>query len=307
MRWPAAILSACLTISEAHAQPDAETLGRLEQCFALTRVADAICDKSLGVDAAKLDCLKKSRDAEKECLDRVHVGSAAAPTGATPVPPAKPSAAVPSGATPVALAKPSAAAPTGATPVAPANPSAAAPTGATPVAPAKPSAAVPAGIPPVAPAKPPFNGWTVGETTSPVDFSPLLVAELRPVAPPPDGAPAMLTLRCRNARTEISVRAQGTWRPTRAGDVDVALQTDSQSTAQHVRWLLSQDGRTASWAQDSAETVRAWRESRISVAVTDGGGSGGTSIFDLSGVETVRARLAAACHWPPSRTEARGR
>jgi hypothetical protein len=288
MRRLAAMLLACLAAGGAQAQSDADTLRRLEQCFALTRVADAICDKSLGIDAAKLDCLKKSRDAEKECLDRMHLGpAAAAPTGATPVVPAKPSAAAPTGATPVALAKPSAAAPAGTTPVAPAKPSAAAPAGATPVTPAKPSS----------------SGWTVGETTSPVDFSPLLVAELRPVAPAPNGAPAALTLRCRRARTEISVLAQGTWRPSHAGDVDVALQMDGQETG-HLRWLLSQDGRTASLPQDAAETVRAWRESRVSIAVTDGGGSGGASIFDLSGFETVRARLAAACHWPPPRTEA---
>jgi hypothetical protein len=243
MRWLAAMLLAWLTASEAPAQSDAETLRRLEECFTLTRVADAICENSLGIDAARLDCLKKSRDAQKECLDHVRT---------------------------------------------------------------EPSAAVATGAPSVAPAKTSPDGWIIGETTSPVDFSPLLVAELRPVAPAPDGAPAVLTLRCRSARTEISVRAQGTWRPSRAGDVDVALQTDGQETG-HLRWLLSQDGRTASLPQDAAETVRAWRESRVSIAVTDGGGSGGASIFDLSGIETVRARLAAACHWPPSRTEARGR
>jgi hypothetical protein len=243
MKWRAVMLLACLAANGAHAQSDAETLQRLEECFALTRVADAICEKSLGIDAARLDCLKKSRDAQKECLDHVRMG---------------------------------------------------------------PSAAAPTGAPSIAPAKASSDGWTIGETTSPVDFSPLLVAELRPVAPAPDGAPAVLTLRCRSARTEISVRAQGTWRPSRAGDVDVALQTDGQETG-HLRWLLSQDGRTASLPQDAAETVRAWRESRISIAVTDGGGSGGASIFDLSGIERVRARLAATCHWPPSRTEARGR
>jgi hypothetical protein len=243
MRWLAAMVLACLTASGAHAQSDAETLRRLEECFALTRVADAICDNSLEVDVARLDCLKKSRDAQKECLDHVRMG---------------------------------------------------------------PSAAAPTAAPSVAPAKTSPDGWTIGETTSPVDFSPLLVAELRPVAPAADGAPAVLTLRCKSARTEISVRAQGTWRPSRAGDVDVALQTDGQETG-HLRWLLSQDGRTAALPLDAAETVRAWREGRVSIAVTDGGGSGRASIFDLSGIERVRARLAAACHWPPSRTEARGR
>jgi hypothetical protein len=248
MRRLAAMLLVCLTAGGARGQSDSETLRRLEQCFALTRGADAICDKSQGIDAGKLECLKKSRDAEKECLDRVHMG----PTAAVP------------------------------------------------------TAAAPTAAPAVVPAKPSSDGWTIGETTSPVDFSPLLVAELRPVAPAPDGAPAVLTLRCRNARTEIAVRAQGTWRPSRAGDVDVALQVDGRETG-HLRWLLSQDGRTASLPQDAAETVRAWSESRVSITVTDGGGSGGASVFDLSGVETVRARLAAACHWPPSRTEARSR
>jgi hypothetical protein len=243
MKRLAAMLLACLTASAAHAESDAETLRRLDECFARTRMADAICENSLGVNAARLDCLKKSRDAQKECLDHVRMG---------------------------------------------------------------PSAAVPAGAPSVAPEKTSSGGWTIGETTSPVDFSPLLVAELRPVAPASGGAPTVLMLRCRSARTELSVRSQRTWRPSSAGDVDVAMQTDGQETG-HLRWLLSQDGRTAILPQDAAEIVRAWRGSRVSIAVTDGGGSGGASIFDLSGVETVRARLAAACHWPPSRTEIRGR
>jgi hypothetical protein len=159
-----------------------------------------------------------------------------------------------------------------------------------------PSATAPAGAPSVPPAKTWSNGWAIRETTSPVDFSPLLVAELRLIVPAPDGAPAVLTLRCGSVRTEISVRAQGMWRASRAGDVDVAMRTDGQETG-HFRWLLSDYGRTASLPQDAAETVRAWRESRVSITVTDGGGSGGASIFDLSGVEAV-ARLAAACHWP---------
>ena len=189
------------------------------------------------------DWLKRSRDAQKECLDHVRMG---------------------------------------------------------------PSAGVPAGAPSVAPAMTSSGGWTIGETSSPGDFSPLLVAELRPVAPASDGAPTVLILRCRSARTELSVRSQSTWRPSRAGDVDVAMQTDGEETG-HLRWLLSEDGRTAILPQDAAEIVRAWRGSRVSIAVTDGGGSGSASIFDLSGVETVRAGLAAACHWPPSRTEVPGR
>ena len=81
----------------------------------------------------------------------------------------------------------------------------------------------------------------------------------------------------RTGRTELAVRSQRTWRPSRAGDVDAAMQTNG------LRWLLSEDGRTAIPPQDAAEIVRAWRESRVSIAVTDGGRFGSASIFDLSG------------------------
>ena len=106
----------------------------------------------------------------------------------------------------------------------------------------------------------------------------------------------MLTSRCRSARTEFSVPAPGTWRPSRTGNVDVAGQNDGQETGPFRR-LLSQDGRTAILPQDAAEIVRAWRESSVWIVVTDGG----------CPVSRVRARSAAACHWPLSRTEPRGR
>ena len=81
----------------------------------------------------------------------------------------------------------------------------------------------------------------------------------------------------RTARTELAVRSQRTWRPSRAGDVDAAMQTNG------LRWLLSEDGRTAILPQGAAEIVWAWRGSRVSIVVTDGGRSGSASIFDLSG------------------------
>ena len=191
MRRLAAMLLACLTASAAHAESDAETLRRLDECFARTRMADAICENSLGVNAARLDCLKKSRDAQKECLDHVRMG---------------------------------------------------------------PSAAVPAGAPSVAPAKTSSGGWTIGETTSPVDFSPLLVAELRPVAPASDGAPTALLLRCKSARTELSVahRALGGCRP---GDADAAMQTDGHETG-HLHWLLSQLVALPGWEDGHPSTGR---------------------------------------------------
>jgi len=73
----------------------------------------------------------------------------------------------------------------------------------------------------------------------------------------PMGAPAVSTLRCRSACTELSAqaRAQGTWRPSRVGDVDAAVQTDGQETG-HLHWLLSQLVALPGWEDGHPSTGR---------------------------------------------------
>jgi hypothetical protein len=146
----------------------------------------------------------------------------------------------------------------------------------------------------------------VGETTSPIDFSPLFVAKLSALDPVAADAPAMLLLRCRGQRTEMSLNANGTWRPLRGADVEVTISAD-EPTAPRRRWPLATDGRTASMAEDATDAVRALRGGRTSISVTDGTGRSVTSIFDLTGLDAVRNRLGAACRWPNAAAESKGR
>ena len=150
------------------------------------------------------------------------------------------------------------------------------------------------------------SSWLVSETVSPIDYSPLVLAELHALTPVSNGAPSTLVLRCRGSRTEISFRAQGTWRPLRTGGVEVAMLPAGESAAQRFHWPLSPDGRSTSSTQDVRDTVLTFRAGRIAVAVADGVGGGGTAYFDLAGIEAVRARLGAACRWPKM-LESRGR
>jgi hypothetical protein len=150
------------------------------------------------------------------------------------------------------------------------------------------------------------SSWLVSETVSPIDYSPLVLAELHALTPVSNGAPSTLALRCRGSRTEISFRAQGTWRPLRTGGVEVAMLPAGESAAQRFHWPLSPDGRSTSSPQDVRDTVLTFRAGRIAVAVADGVGGGGTAYFDLAGIEAVRARLGAACRWPKM-LESRGR
>jgi hypothetical protein len=146
----------------------------------------------------------------------------------------------------------------------------------------------------------------MGETTSPIDFSPLFIAKLSALAPVAADAPALLLLRCRGQRTEMSLNANGTWRRSRAGDVEVTISAD-EPTAARQRWPLAADGRTASMAEDATDAVRALRGGRTSISVTDGAGRNTSSIFDLTGLDAVRSRLGAACRWPNAAAESKGR
>ena len=61
--------------SIANAEPENETIRGLEECFALTRTADAICDNATNA-AVRLDCLRKSRNAQQDCLEHLRSGLA---------------------------------------------------------------------------------------------------------------------------------------------------------------------------------------------------------------------------------------
>src|SRR6266850_421380 len=59
------------------------------------------------------------------------------------------------------------------------------------------------------------TAWVVSETTSPVDYSPLITAVIRSTSSVKD-APSTLTVRCRGLRTELQLRTEGAWRASRA-------------------------------------------------------------------------------------------
>jgi hypothetical protein len=270
MRRLAAVLFASLEIAEAHGQSASSTLRGLDQCFAQTRAAEAACDQA-GIDTAlRLGCRLKAHSAEKRCLDSLFANKdeVRQPSDI----PSKPHADM----QPLPLeAEPAPA-------MTPANRDDAI---------AGPSIA---------------EGWLISETTSPRDFSPLFVAKLYALAPVTANAPEMLVLRCRNQRTELSLGSNGLWRALRGGEVDVAISPD-QITARPMRWRLASDGRTASMPEDPVQLVRALRAGKASISVTDGAGRNTSAIFELAGVDAVRARLASACRWTNATVESRGR
>jgi hypothetical protein len=62
--------------------------------------------------------------------------------------------------------------------------------------------------------QPADTAWVVSETTSPVDYSPLITAVIHSTSSVKD-APNTLAFRCRGPRTELLLGTEGTWRATR--------------------------------------------------------------------------------------------
>src|SRR6185437_14755821 len=268
------------------ADPAAETIRGMDQCFALARSANAICGRSGNPASARLDCLRKARDAEEQCLEQVRAAMDLRIPARTPdVPTKPPNAERPQSSNTTAerpektsrVERPPAKLQTEDPAVSPARKE---------DAHAKPAATL---VDPISRREPPdrpSSGWIVGETVSPVDFSPLLVAQINSVASNKPDDPSALVLRCRAGRTEMSLRTRGNWRAARASVVEVVF-NDERRSPQRFRWRLASDGKSAS-AEDAINTVQELAAATVSISVNDGTGEIGMATFELAGIDVVR-------------------
>jgi hypothetical protein len=310
------------------AQPANDGPTGLEACFQSARAADAICSNPANDAVQRLDCLQKARTAQLQCLEQVTPKTSA---GSTPA-----EKAVGTGASEMTSGTASPALPSGAAAPEPATVSPGEPAAA--VSPDRPAAAVlpemPGGtvapdvttatLPPdmpsragspdkpavaaspdmpardsVIPPKPRDTNWVVSETTSPVDYSPLITAAIRL----PFGvghAPNTLAIRCRGGHTELLVRTEGTWRASRAGEVQVDYQINNQPLVR-LPWAASADGKTAMYRDDAVGLLQSLPEgARLKINVLDGPGAGHETTFPLDGLDAVRAKIATSCKWAPA-------
>ena len=147
--------------------------------------------------------------------------------------------------------------------------------------------------------QPSDTAWLVSETTSPVDYSPLITAVIHSISSVKD-APSTLAVRCRGLRTELLLRTEGKWRASRTSEVQVDYQINDQPFVR-LQWTVSADGATASYKDDAVELLRSLPEgARLKISVFDGRGRGQEATFQLAGLDSVRKRIGLACKWPPT-------
>ena len=147
--------------------------------------------------------------------------------------------------------------------------------------------------------QPSDTAWLVSETTSPVDYSPLITAAIQSTSSVKD-APDTLAVRCRGLRTELLLRTEGVWRVSRASEVQVDYQINDQPFVRR-QWTVSADGKTASYKDDAVELLRSLPEgARLKISVFNGRGPVQEATFQLTGLDSVRKKIGLVCKWPPT-------
>lgn len=140
--------------------------------------------------------------------------------------------------------------------------------------------------------------WVLGETTSPVNYSPLVIATTSSRSDS-DGMAWLLSISCRSGRTELVItNTDPSSGSRRTDDLMVTYQVYNQPVVQE-RWRVSTTGNRASFAGDVVRFVRSLPDQgEISIRVLDSRGIPHDARFLLDGLSIVRQKVAAACNWP---------
>ncbi len=311
------------------AQPANEGAKELETCFQSARAADAICSDPKNGAAERLDCGQKALISQLECLKHIFPGeSAGSVRPEMPAGTVSPEMPIVTGSPDVPAGSVSPETPTALRPAVGAEPvhdmterleicfQAARVADVACIDPANDTVKRAACFQSVRAAQveclenmshEPSTGsaqnqsadtaWVLSETTSPVDYSPLITAVIRSTSSVKD-APTTLAVRCRGLHTELLLRMAGTWPASRASEVQVDYQINDQPFVR-LQWTVSADGKTASYKDDAVGLLRSLPENaRLKISVFDRQGLGQEATFQLTGLDSVRKKIGLACKWP---------
>ena len=146
------------------------------------------------------------------------------------------------------------------------------------------------------PVRPTGTNWVISETTSPVDYSPLVTGLMHSTSKVKD-APSTLVVRCVGERTELLVRTDGTWNATRGHELRVDYQVNDQP-AVGLQWILSSDGKTATYKDDPVSFLQSLPDAaRLKINVADRASSSHEATFQTDGWDVVRNKIGTACKW----------
>jgi hypothetical protein len=156
----------------------------------------------------------------------------------------------------------------------------------------------------IAPARPTpgRDNWIVSETTSPVDYTPIVIATT-PSREGSNGSSMQLSIRCRAGRTELVVASPAfprgresyaiSYRINDGPPVELAASPPSSGTG-------------AAFTGDVVRLLQSLpEEGEVAIRLVTRTGAAQEGHFLLGGLKMVRERLAATCKWPQAATKPR--
>jgi hypothetical protein len=141
---------------------------------------------------------------------------------------------------------------------------------------------------------PKTDNWIVSETTSPVDYSLIATATTFSRDGPSESA-MKLSIRCRGGRTELVVAGPGI--SGRSDDYAISYRINDGQPLQI--GAAPAFGASVAFAGDVVRLLQSLPDGgSLSVHLAPRAGPAWAGKFSLAGLETVRAKMAAACKWP---------
>ena len=150
-------------------------------------------------------------------------------------------------------------------------------------------------IAPPARPSPGSDNWVVSETTSPVDYAPIVSASTVSRGGS-DGSSMQLSIHCRGGRTELVVAGPAV--PRSSGDYAISYRINDDQPVQLPAGSPS-FGIGVAFTGDVVRLLQSLpEEGDIAVRLSTRAGAAQDGHFSLSGLKMVREKVAAACKWP---------
>jgi len=149
--------------------------------------------------------------------------------------------------------------------------------------------------PPARPAAPGGDNWIVSETTSPVNYSPIVTATTSSLGGS-NGSAMQLSIQCRGGRTELVVAGPAVSRSS--AEYTLSYRINDGQPVQLAAGSPSV-GTGAAFTGDVVRLLQSLREEgEIAVRLATRTGAAQDGRFLLGGLKMVREKVAVACKWP---------
>ncbi|RQH13771.1 hypothetical protein EHH60_11345 [Bradyrhizobium sp. RP6] len=139
------------------------------------------------------------------------------------------------------------------------------------------------------------DGWLISETTSPVDYSPIVTATTSSVGSS-NGAAMQLAIHCRKGRTEVVI--EGPTMSRSANEYAVSFQLNAEPPMQ-LTTAAPSFGSGVAIGGDVVQLLRSLPDNgHINVRLSIRTRAVQAGQFSLGGFKKVREKVGAACKWP---------